>query len=62
MRKIVLAAAFAGFSTASFAAAPDAPVMEAPVVVERAAASPSATGVWLSLLLLTVAGVMVINN
>jgi hypothetical protein len=52
MKKLVLAAAFAGLSTAAFAGAPADPIIEAPVVVEEAASS--SAGIILPLLLIAV--------
>ncbi|MEP3636823.1 MAG: hypothetical protein ABJN14_06110 [Paracoccaceae bacterium] len=52
MKKIVLAAAFAGFAGSAFAGAPSEPQVEAPVIVEEA--SSSSAGILLPLLLVAV--------
>ncbi len=54
MKKIVLAAAFAGTATAGFGGNMEEPVMEAPVIVEETAASSSAAGVWIPLTILAI--------
>ena len=59
MKKLVLAAAFAGTATAGFAGNMEEPVMEAPVIVEETAASSSAAGVWVPLVLLAVVAAVV---
>ena len=52
MKKIVLAAAFAGFAGSAFAGAPSEPTVEPAVVVEEAAGS--SAGILLPLLLVAV--------
>ena len=52
MKKLVLAAALAGFAGTAFAGAPAEPIVEAPVVVEEAASS--SAGILLPLLLVAV--------
>ena len=59
MKKLVLAAAFAGTATAGFAGNMEEPVMEAPVIVEETAASSSAAGVWVPLVLLAIVAAVV---
>jgi len=52
MKKLVIAAALAVAGTAAIAGGMDAPVMEAPVVVEAAEAASSAGGWLIPLILL----------
>ena len=52
MKKIVLAAAFAGFTGSAFAGAPSEPKIEPPIVTEGAASS--SAGILLPLLLVAV--------
>ena len=52
MKKLVLAAALAGFAGSAFAGAPADPVIEAPVIVEEAESSSG--GILLPLILLAV--------
>ncbi|MGB1033567.1 MAG: hypothetical protein ACPGVS_00970 [Primorskyibacter sp.] len=64
MKKLVLAAAIAGFATAGFAGSIDAPTMESVVVIEdatTAAASSSSTGLILPLLALAAIVAVVAN-
>ncbi len=55
MKKLVLAAALAGFAGSAFAGAPADPVIEAPVIVEEAESSSAGIIVPLLLLALVVA-------
>lgn len=59
MKKIVLAAAFTAAATAGWAGNISEPVMEAPVIVEETAASSSAAGIWIPLVLLAVVAAVV---
>lgn len=59
MKKLVLAAAFSAAATTGFAGSYEAPVMEAPVIVEETEASSSAAGIWIPLLLLAVVAAVV---
>jgi hypothetical protein len=52
MKKLVLAAAFAGVASTAFAGAPADPVIEAPVIVEQATGS--SAGILIPLLLIAV--------
>ena len=59
MKKLVLAAAFTAAASTAFAGSMSEPVMEAPVVVEETAASSSAVGIWVPLLLIAVIAAVV---
>jgi len=52
MKKLVLAAAFAGVASTAFAGAPADPIIEAPVIVEETRASSG--GIILPLILIAV--------
>lgn len=52
MKKIALAAAFAGAASAASAGSLADPIIEAPVIVEEA--SSSSNGIWLPLVLLAI--------
>jgi hypothetical protein len=62
MKKLALAAAFAAAATTGYAGNMAEPIMEAPVVVEETAASSSAAGVWIPLVLLAVVAAVVIAD
>lgn len=62
MKKLVLAAAFAAAATAGYAGNMAEPIMEAPVVVEETAASSSAAGIWVPLVLLAVVAAVVLAD
>lgn len=59
MKKLILAAAISVAATAGHAGNLDEPVIEAPVIVEETAASSSAAGVWVPLVLLAVVAAVV---
>ncbi|WP_317056476.1 hypothetical protein [Roseovarius rhodophyticola] len=59
MKRFVLAAAFTAAATAGFAGNIEEPVIEAPVIVEETAASSSAAGVWVPLVLLAVVAAVI---
>ncbi len=59
MKKLALAAAFTTAATAGFAGNIEEPVIEAPVIVEETAASSSAAGVWVPLVLLAVVAAVI---
>lgn len=54
MKKLVLAATFAAVASTGFAGNLSAPVIEEPVIVEETAASSSAAGIWIPLVLLAI--------
>lgn len=62
MKKLVLAAALTAAATTASAGTMEEPVMEAPVVVEETAATSSAAGVWVPLLLLAVVAAVASQN
>ncbi|MDF1668050.1 MAG: hypothetical protein P1U83_00435 [Roseovarius sp.] len=62
MKKIALAAAFAAAATAGTAGTMEEPIMEAPVIVEETAASSSAAGIWVPLVLLAVVAAVVLAD
>ncbi len=62
MKKFVLAAAIAAMSTSATAGSAEEPVMEAPMIVEQTAASSSAAGVWIPLVLLAIVAAIVVND
>lgn len=59
MKKFVLAAAIAAAATTASAGTMEEPIMEAPVIVEETAASSSANGIWIPLVLLAVVAAVV---
>ncbi|MBQ0750929.1 MAG: hypothetical protein KBT70_12075 [Roseovarius sp.] len=59
MKKLVLAAALSAAASTAFAGNLSEPVMEAPVVVEETAASSSAAGVWVPLVLLAIVAAVI---
>lgn len=59
MKKLALAAAFTAAASTAFAGSMEEPVMEAPVVVEETAASSSAVGIWVPLVLLAIVAAVV---
>ena len=59
MKKLAIAAALAAFATTASAGTVAEPIMEAPVIVEETAASSSAGGVWIPLVLLAVVAAVV---
>ncbi len=59
MKRLVLAAAFTAAATTGFAGNIEEPVIEAPVIVEETAASSSAAGVWVPLVLLAVVAAVI---
>jgi hypothetical protein len=62
MKKFVLAATFAAVASAGFAGNIEEPVIEAPVIVEETAASSSAAGVWIPLVLLAVVAAVIASD
>ncbi len=62
MKKLALAAALSAAASASFAGNLEAPVMEAPVIVEETSASSSAAGVWVPLVLLAVVAAVIATD
>ena len=62
MKKFLLAAAFTAAASAGFAGNIDEPVIEAPVIVEETAASSSAAGVWVPLVLLAIVAAVVASD
>jgi len=54
MKKIALAAALSVSASTAFAGNMDAPVMEAPIIVEEAVAGSSSSGIIVPLLILAV--------
>ncbi|MFK7939620.1 MAG: hypothetical protein AB8B82_09585 [Roseovarius sp.] len=62
MKKIALAAAFAVASTSAFAGTMEEPIMEAPVIVQETAASSSANGIWIPLVLLAIVAAVVVAD
>ncbi|MGC8201226.1 hypothetical protein ACP2AV_00835 [Aliiroseovarius sp. PTFE2010] len=61
MKKLALAAALAAFGTAAVAGGYDAPIIEAPVIVEETAGS-SAGGVIVPLLILALVAAAIASN
>ena len=59
MKKLVLAAALSAAASTAFAGNLSEPVIEAPVVVEETAASSSAAGVWVPLVLLAIVAAII---
>ncbi|ARE83568.1 conserved exported hypothetical protein [Roseovarius sp. EC-HK134] len=59
MKKLVLAAALSAAASTAFAGNLSEPVIEAPVVVEETAASSSAAGVWVPLVLLAIVAAVI---
>ena len=59
MKKIVLAAALSVAASTAFAGNMEAPMMEAPVIVEETNASSSAAGVWVPLVLLAIVAAVI---
>jgi hypothetical protein len=59
MKRLALAAAVAAAASAGLAGNLEAPVMEAPVIVEETSASSSAAGVWVPLVLLAVVAAVI---
>lgn len=59
MKKLVMAAVFATVATTGFAGNIEEPVIEAPVIVEETAASSSAAGVWVPLVLLAIVAAVI---
>ncbi len=59
MKKLVLAAALTAAASTGFAGSYQEPVMEAPVIVEETAASSSAAGIWVPLLLLAIVAAVI---
>ncbi len=62
MKKLVLAAALSAAASTAFAGSYAEPVIEAPVIVEETAASSSAAGVWIPLVLLAIVAAVVIAD
>lgn len=62
MKKLVLAAALSAAASTAFAGSYAEPVIEAPVIVEETAASSSAAGVWVPLVLLAIVAAVVIAD
>lgn len=62
MKEFVLAVAIAAMSTSAAAGNVEEPVMEAPMIVEQTAASSSAAGIWIPLVLLAIVAAMVAND
>jgi hypothetical protein len=54
MKKLVLAAAFAGAASTALAGNVEEPVMEAPVIAEETTASSSNAAVWVPLTVLAI--------
>ncbi|MEO1138766.1 MAG: hypothetical protein AAFW87_04845 [Pseudomonadota bacterium] len=59
MKKLVLSAALTVAASMSVAGNLNEPVMEAPVIVEETAASSSAAGIWIPLVLLALVAAVV---
>ena len=59
MKKFVLAAALTAVASTAFAGSYEAPVMEAPVIVEETNASSSAAGIWVPLVLIAIVAAVV---
>lgn len=62
MKEFVLAVAIAAMSTSAAAGNVEEPVMEALMIVEQTAASSSAAGIWIPLVLLAIVAAMVAND
>lgn len=62
MKKLVLAAALSAAASTAFAGSYAEPIIEAPVIVEETAASSSAAGVWIPLVLLAIVAAVVIAD
>ncbi len=58
MKKFALAAAMTAFASTAFAGSMADPIVE-PVVIEEAAASSSASGIWVPLVLLAIVAAVV---
>ncbi len=58
MKKLVLAAALTGAASTAFAGSYSEPVVE-PVVIEEEAASSSAAGIWVPLVLIAIVAAVV---
>jgi hypothetical protein len=59
MKKLVLAAAIAAAASTASAGTMEEPIMEAPVIVQETAASSSAAGIWVPLVLLAIVAAVV---